>query len=364
MLYNTYRPKKFSQVVGQEWIVRVLRNSITLDKIPHTIIFEGLRGTGKTSLARILSVAANCESSTDGDPCLKCDACKNSDKNILEIDAGSSRGVESIEELHDVLRLRPLKGRFRTVIIDECHMLTEAAANAALKLFEEPPRHVILILCTTGQTNNPDTKVAKAFKTLRSRCMHFQFSAIDMTDIYTKLDYICQKEGRRVESDILKAIARKAKGSIRDAESMLDSALTFSDAPVIMINDVKWLISSEEDKALELLEVLSGTRPFESIPLVSKFYEDGTNLFSLASCFLDLALECIQISLDKDSFYTNSQQERLLKVSNTVDTNFLLDIIRSIGTLKPSGFSDGKQELEVILAELSYSSSAQPSGAW
>ena len=108
--------------------------------------------------------------------------CKNPDNNILEIDAGSNRGVEYIEELHDTLRLRPLKGKRRTVIIDECHMLTEAAANAALKLFEEPPEHVILILCTTGQTNNPETKVAKAFNTLASRCMKFQFAAVDVED--------------------------------------------------------------------------------------------------------------------------------------------------------------------------------------
>ena len=256
MLYNKYRPKTFTQMVGQEPVVRTLRNAITLDRVPHTFLFQGLRGTGKTTLARVLSLAVNCESHIDGDPCLQCDMCKNPDNNILEIDAGSNRGVEYIEELHDTLRLRPLKGKRRTVIIDECHMLTEAAANAALKLFEEPPEHVILILCTTGQTNNPETKVAKAFNTLASRCMKFQFAAVDRQDIYTKLQYICNQEKRKVEDDVLRGIARKSKGSVRDAESLLDSALTFSDASIVMINDVRWLISAEEDKALALLESL------------------------------------------------------------------------------------------------------------
>ena len=118
MLYNKYRPKTFTQMVGQEPVVRTLRNAITLDRVPHTFLFQGLRGTGKTTLARVLSLAVNCESHIDGDPCLQCAMCKNPDNNILEIDAGSNRGVEYIEELHDTLRLRPLKGKRRTVIID------------------------------------------------------------------------------------------------------------------------------------------------------------------------------------------------------------------------------------------------------
>ena len=119
MLYNKYRPNTFTQIVGQEPVVRTIRNAIILDRVPHTFLFEGLRGTGKTTLARVLSVAVNCQAPVEGDPCLQCDMCKNSSKNILEIDAGSNRGVEYIEELHDTLRLRPLKGKYRTVIIDE-----------------------------------------------------------------------------------------------------------------------------------------------------------------------------------------------------------------------------------------------------
>lgn len=364
MLYNKYRPKTFTQMVGQEPVVRTLRNAITLDRVPHTFLFQGLRGTGKTTLARVLSLAVNCESHIDGDPCLQCAMCKNPDNNILEIDAGSNRGVEYIEELHDTLRLRPLKGKRRTVIIDECHMLTEAAANAALKLFEEPPEHVILILCTTGQTNNPETKVAKAFNTLASRCMKFQFAAVDRQDIYTKLQYICNQEKRKVEDDVLRGIARKSKGSVRDAESLLDSALTFSDASIVMINDVRWLISAEEDKALALLESLCSMRPFESIPIVTEFYEDGFNLYAIARAATELASETLLISLDEESFYSDSQKERLFEIGKMVDTNYLLDIIRSLGQLKTSTFSDGKVELEVVLAELAYSSTSQPSAAW
>lgn len=364
MLYNKYRPNTFTQIVGQEPVVRTIRNAIILDRVPHTFLFEGLRGTGKTTLARVLSVAVNCQAPVEGDPCLQCDMCKNSSKNILEIDAGSNRGVEYIEELHDTLRLRPLKGKYRTVIIDECHMLTEAAANAALKLFEEPPEHIILILCTTGQTNNPETKVAKAFNTLASRCMKFQFAAVDVEDILAKLRYVCKQEDRNVEDDILRGIARKAHGSVRDAESLLDSALTFSDAPVVRINDVRWLISEEEDKALELLESLCSTRPFESILLVSKCYEEGFNLFAIARSCAELATEALQISLDVESFYSDSQKKRLFETAKLVDTTYLLDIIRSLGQIKSSSFSDGKQDLEIVLADLAYSISSQPSAAW
>tara|TARA_Y100000310_G_scaffold18949_1_gene18565 strand:- start:4757 stop:5764 length:1008 start_codon:yes stop_codon:yes gene_type:complete len=335
-----------------------------MDKVPHTLLFEGLRGTGKTTLARIISVAANCESPVNGDPCLTCEQCLNSEKNLLEIDAGSNRGVENIEELHDVLRLRPLKAKRRTVIIDECHMLTEKAANAALKLFEEPPDHITLVLCTTGQTNNPETKIAKAFQTLVSRCMRFQFSAVDVTDIYTKLQYICQREDREVENDVLRGIARKSHGSVRDAESLLDSALTFSDAPVVMVNDVRWLISAEEDKALELLESLCSVRPFESILLVKKFYDEGYNMPTIARSCVELATEALQINLGQDSFLPDSQKERLSKTAKMVDITYLLDIIRSLGQIKSSPFSDGKQDLEIVLADLAYSVSSQPSAAW
>jgi|TARA_R110000824_G_scaffold4322_8_gene20958 DNA polymerase-3 subunit gamma/tau len=364
MLYNKYRPKTFSQVVGQEWIVRTLRNSITLDRVPHTLLFEGLRGTGKTTLARVFATAVNCVSPVEGDPCLECVSCQNSHKNILEVDAGSSRGVETIEDLHDTLRLRPLRGKFRTVIIDECHMLTEAAANAALKLFEEPPSHVVLVLCTTGQTNNPDTKVSKAFSTLASRCMRFKFAAVDIKDIYKKLRYICKQEGQETEDEVLRVIARKVRGSLRDAESLLDSAFTFSQAPVIRINDVRGLISIEEDKALELLEVLCSSRPFESIPLVAKFHEDGFNIPAVANECASLAAEALSLALDDSSFYSDSQRKRLLDTTKGVDVNFLVDMIKSLGTIKSSSFNDGKQDLEVALAGLSYSAAFQPSAAW
>ena len=364
MLYNKYRSKTFSQIVGQESVVRTLCNAIIKDKVPHTLLFEGLRGTGKTTTARVLAMAVNCEATVEGDPCLECDRCKDPGTNIIELDAGINRSVKEIEALHDVLRLRPLRGKKRVVIIDECHMLTADAANAALKLFEEPPSHIILILCTTGQTNGSSTKAAKAFNTLVSRCMQFKFSAVDVINIYSKLKYICQQEERGVEDEILRSIARKAKGSVRDAEGLLDSVLTFSDAPMVMGNDVRWLISVEEDKALDILEALCNPNPFESVLLVDKLYAEGFNLFGVANSVAELAVAALDIELTKESFYPDSQKERLITITQTVDNKFLLDIIRTVGQIPSSSLSDGKQDLEIALADLSYSVATQPSSAW
>ena len=140
MLYNKYRSKTFSQIVGQESVVRTLCNAIIKDKVPHTLLFEGLRGTGKTTTARVLAMAVNCESTVDGDPCLACPSCKSLGNNLIELDAGANRSVKEIESLHDTLRLRPLRGNKRVVIIDECHMLTAAAANAAFPV--RPPSNI------------------------------------------------------------------------------------------------------------------------------------------------------------------------------------------------------------------------------
>jgi len=316
--------------------------------IVPNIMLTAPKGAGKTMLAR--AFARNLVMPSTMEP-----------KRFLELNCAT---IKNLKHFAEMILIPHLQNADVTVLFDECHMLTEAAANAALKLFEEPPEHIILILCTTGQTNNPETKVAKAFNTLASRCMKFQFAAVDVEDILAKLRYVCKQEDRNVEDDILRGIARKAHGSVRDAESLLDSALTFSDAPVVRINDVRWLISEEEDKALELLESLCSTRPFESILLVSKCYEEGFNLFAIARSCAELATEALQISLDVESFYSDSQKKRLFETAKLVDTTYLLDIIRSLGQIKSSSFSDGKQDLEIVLADLAYSVSSQPSAAW
>ena len=217
-LYRKYRPQTFSDVVGQEHITETLKNELSSGKTVHAYLFTGTRGTGKTSCAKILARAVNCLNPADGDPCLCCDACKLSESgentDIVEIDAASNNGVDSIRELRDLISFSPANSKYRVYIIDEVHMLSMGAFNALLKTLEEPPSHVIFILATT--------EVHKLPATILSRCQRFDFRRIDSEKICERIQYIAEKEGLTVTSGAATLIASAADGGMRDALSILD----------------------------------------------------------------------------------------------------------------------------------------------
>ena len=217
-LYRKYRPQTFSDVVGQEHITETLKNELSSGKTVHAYLFTGTRGTGKTSCAKILARAVNCLNPADGDPCLCCDACKLSksgeNTDIVEIDAASNNGVDSIRELRDLISFSPANSKYRVYIIDEVHMLSMGAFNALLKTLEEPPSHVIFILATT--------EVHKLPATILSRCQRFDFRRIDSEKICERIQYIAEKEGLTVTSGAATLIASAADGGMRDALSILD----------------------------------------------------------------------------------------------------------------------------------------------
>ena len=226
-LYRKYRPKNFSDLVGQNEIVNIIKNEILNNKLSHAYLFSGPRGTGKTSTAKIIARMINCDKlGDDGIPCGKCESCLHFSENsdIIEIDAASNNGVDEIRELRDKVNLVPTYGKYKVYIIDEVHMLTTQAFNALLKTLEEPPSHVIFILATTEFFKIPETIV--------SRCQKFQFSKFSLDDIVNRLQYISQQENINVSNEVLSEIARLSDGGLRDAINMLDQLSSFSDSGV------------------------------------------------------------------------------------------------------------------------------------
>lgn len=216
VLYRKYRPTNFENIIGQEYIVKTIKNSIINNNISHAYIFSGPRGTGKTSTAKVFSKAINCMEHIDGSPCENCEFCKNFVENpdIIEIDAASNNGVDEIRGLIDNIKLTPTNGKYKVYIIDEVHMLTTSAFNALLLTLEEPPAHAIFILATTNIENVPIT--------ILSRCQRFDFQKITIENLVKGLKNVCEKENISADDEALTEIAYLSEGGMRDALSLLD----------------------------------------------------------------------------------------------------------------------------------------------
>ena len=212
-LYRKFRPTRFSEVKGQDHIVKTLENQMRTGRIGHAYLFCGTRGTGKTTVAKILAKAVNCEHPVDGEPCGECEVCKaiaeGSSMNVIEIDAASNNGVDNIREIKEQVQYSPATGKYKVYIIDEVHMLSIGAFNALLKTLEEPPEYVIFILATT--------EVHKIPITILSRCQRYDFKRITILDIQKHLQSIAKKEDIQYEDDALYLIAQKADGAFRSS---------------------------------------------------------------------------------------------------------------------------------------------------
>ena len=242
-LYRRYRPSTFDNLVGQEHIVKTLVNQITGDKLGHAYLFTGTRGTGKTSVAKIFSKAINCLSPINGSPCGQCDVCKAladpSNIDIMEIDAASNNGVNEIRDLREKVQYPPVSCKYKVYIIDEVHMLTGPAFNALLKTLEEPPKHAVFILATT--------EVHKIPATILSRCMRFDFRLISTDKIANLISSIYDEQGKQYEKEAVYAIAKAGEGSIRDALSIADIALSFNTGKLTYDDVMNILGSSNAD---------------------------------------------------------------------------------------------------------------------
>ena len=232
-LYRKYRPARFEDVCGQEFIIKTLKNAIFKGKINHAYLFCGARGTGKTTIAKIFAKAINCKDPVDNLPCGKCEICLNDNtdmiSDIIEIDAASNNGVDEIRELKNNVRLVPTSCRYKVYIIDEVHMLSTGAFNALLKTLEEPPSHVVFILATTEPQKLPIT--------ILSRCQRFDFRNISIENIVERLKFIAKKENIEVENDALTEIARMSDGALRDAINILDQINSYAENK-ITVDDI------------------------------------------------------------------------------------------------------------------------------
>ena len=223
VLARKYRPQKFSEVIGQDHVTRTLKNAIEQGRIAHGYIFSGHRGIGKTTIARILAMALNCQSQDHPvpEPCGVCDSCREiragNSVDVIEIDAATNRGIDEIRELREAARYRPARDRFKIYILDEAHQITDAAFNALLKTLEEPPGHIVFMMATTQPEDIPQT--------IRSRCQHFSFHAVRFDDIVQQLRDIAKREGIAADDNALAMLAEVGDGSMRDALSIMDQAI-------------------------------------------------------------------------------------------------------------------------------------------
>ena len=221
-LYRKYRPKSFDEIYGQDVIKKTIINEIKNNKISHAYLFCGPRGTGKTSVAKLVAKLINCENSKNGVACNECESCKqinnNSNLDIIEIDAASNNGVDEIRELKDKVKFLPTISKYKVYIIDEVHMLSTGAFNALLKTLEEPPKHVVFILATTEVNKIPITII--------SRCQRFDFKKISSENIYNRLKYIVNEENINITDDAIKEISILSDGGLRDAIGLLDKLVS------------------------------------------------------------------------------------------------------------------------------------------
>ena len=332
-LYRKYRPVDFNSVVGQDSIIKTLKNSIKNHNFSHAYMFFGPRGTGKTTVSKIFARNINCLNSKDGIACEECSACKVSFSkdcvDIIEIDAASNNGVDEIRDLKNKISLVPSELKYKVYIIDEVHMLSIGAFNALLKTLEEPPEHAIFILATTDPQKVPETII--------SRCQCFSFKRISDKAIVDRLKYVCSCENIDVEEDVLENIALLSDGGLRDALGSLDKLVSYTESKITMddFNEVNGVISSK-DMDIFLSDILSGNIP-NVLTSIAKFNDSGKNLIQIMSQLINFSRDIVvnyyisnkeyAFSIDVVQNFVNILNEKMFDIKKSGNTKIYIEML-------------------------------------
>ena len=307
-LYRKWRPKVFEDIIGQEETVTILKNQIKYSNIAHAYLFTGIRGTGKTSTARIFARAANCIDPKDANPCNECEICRSilteSSMDVIEIDAASNRGIENIRELREHTKYNPSSGKYKIYIIDEAHMLTGHAANALLKTLEEPPPHVIFILATT--------EPYKMEATILSRCQRFDFKPVKIKDTVKQLSLICKEEQIDYEEEALRLIALNSEGALRDALSILDRCISFNNESLKYDDVINILGAVNYEVMFNLVESIGRQSTSGALTLVNEIFAGGKDPSQLMKDLISHLRSLLFVKMDvKTDELLSLPEERL-----------------------------------------------------
>ena len=330
-LYRAFRPKTFSEIVGQEHIKTTLKNQIKVGRVGHAYLLNGTRGTGKTSIAKILARAVNCENIQDGEPCNQCEICKaildGSLTDVVEMDAASNNSVEDIREIRNEVNFLPTRAKYRVYIIDEVHMLSTGAFNALLKTLEEPPEHVKFILATTEPQKLPAT--------ILSRCQRFDFKKIPNEDIERRLEYVCTQNNVKIDKEALRLIATLSEGAMRDALSILERCIQEGEDNINM-EKVKDLIGIPKITFVHnILSAIIKEDVKNAIEQIDNVVNDGKDLTNFLWEMIKYTKDILVVKIgEKKEIYSKDEIKQIEELSKKASKEKLLNIIFKLSELE------------------------------